>query len=289
MAGSLFLFNTIELSVAGQGSTPKIKEIVLGRCYEYQLNTIGPKAEKWKNCNTIWDAFHKAFAHKNPCDPKSSDYEPFFKATGMQELSKSLFWSGTYKVAHVYSDSGDRYTTLEDTLAGYLVNGLTWCGKKTDLLSSTKSDGIDYDSCPDRSVCDYTTEFWGLASETFARHARGIARVMLNGSRVDSNGTPTPYRRDSFFAKYELPNLQVGKVSELMIIVVHTNDPTGTSVGCDTDSIIMLEKDAKKRGLKVTCYDDPDDVRHILCTDTPLSSKCLFRHYSNPKMYPRLR
>ena len=30
----------------------------------------------------------------------------------------------------------------------------------------------------------------------FARHARGIARVMLNGSRFDSNGTPTPYRRD---------------------------------------------------------------------------------------------
>ena len=31
---------------------------------------------------------------------------------------QSLFWSGTHKVAQVYSDSGDRYTTLEDTLAG---------------------------------------------------------------------------------------------------------------------------------------------------------------------------
>ena len=88
VAGSLFLFNTIELSVAGQGSTPKIKEIVLGRCYEYQLNTIGPKADNWKDCNKIWKAFHKAFAHKNPCEPKSSDYEPFFGATEMQELSK---------------------------------------------------------------------------------------------------------------------------------------------------------------------------------------------------------
>ena len=88
VAGSLFLLNTIELSVAGQGSTPKIKEIVLGRCYEYQLNTIGPKADNWKDCNKIWKAFHKAFAHKNPCEPKSSDYEPFFGATEMQELSK---------------------------------------------------------------------------------------------------------------------------------------------------------------------------------------------------------
>ena len=30
------------------------------------------------------------------------------------------------------------------------------------------------------------------------------------------------------------------------------------------------------------------DVRHILCTDTPLSRKCLFLH-SDPSMYPRLR
>ena len=30
----------------------------------------------------------------------------------------------------------------------------------------------------------------------------------------------------SFFAKYELPNLQVDKVSELRIVVVHTNGPT---------------------------------------------------------------
>ena len=30
----------------------------------------------------------------------------------------------------------------------------------------------------------------------FARHARGIARVLLNGSRVDSNGKPVPYRED---------------------------------------------------------------------------------------------
>ena len=62
----------------------------------------------------------------------------------------------------------------------------------------------------------------------------------------------------SFFAKYELPNLQVDKVSELMIIVAHTRSiPTG----CDTDSIGMLKEDAKKSEIKkVTCYDDPKYV-----------------------------
>ena len=88
MVGSLFLLNTIELSVAGLGSTPKIKEIVLGRCYEYQLNTIGPEADNWKDCNEIWEAFHQAFAYKNPCTLAFDDYQPFFDATGMQELTK---------------------------------------------------------------------------------------------------------------------------------------------------------------------------------------------------------
>ena len=88
VAGSLFLLNTIELSVAGQGSTPKIKEIALGRCYEYQLNTIGPEADNWKDCNEIWEAFHQAFAYKNPCTLAFDDYQPFFDATGMQELTK---------------------------------------------------------------------------------------------------------------------------------------------------------------------------------------------------------
>ena len=45
------------------------------------------------------------------------------------------------------------------TSCRYLVDGLTWCGKKTN-------EGIDYDSCPDRRVCNYTTAFWGLASMT---------------------------------------------------------------------------------------------------------------------------
>ncbi|XP_073256601.1 ADP-ribosyl cyclase/cyclic ADP-ribose hydrolase-like [Porites lutea] len=278
VAGLLFLFNTIE-SVSLKGSTPNIKEIVLGRCYEYQeLKTVGPKK---KDCNKIWEAFHQAFAYKDPCNLPFDDYQPFFDATEMQELPKSLFWTGTYKVAHVYSDRGLRYTTLEDTFAGYLVDGLTWCGKKTN-------EGIDYDSCPDRRVCNYTTAFWGLASMTFAKHARGTVRVMLHGSRVDLDGKIVPYRADSFFAKYELPYLQVGKVSELMIIVVHTTDPKGKSVGCDHDSIIKLKNDAEQRGLKVTCYEDPADVRHIMCTDTPSYPKCQFPH-SNPNMYPRFR
>ena len=48
------------------------------------------------------------------------------------------------------------------------MNGLTWCGNEN--LSPSDSDGIDYDSCPDWSECDYTTPFWGLASTTVKYH-----------------------------------------------------------------------------------------------------------------------
>ena len=76
------------MSVLGPGSTPKIKTIVLGRCYEYQLKTIGSKEDQWKDCNMIWTAFHQAFAYKDPCKLLPEVYQPFFDATGMQEHEK---------------------------------------------------------------------------------------------------------------------------------------------------------------------------------------------------------
>ena len=54
------------------------------------------------------------------------------------------------------------------TSCRYPVNGLTWCGNEN--LFPSDSDGIDYNSCPDWSECDYTTPFWGLASTTVKYH-----------------------------------------------------------------------------------------------------------------------
>ncbi|KAJ7328113.1 hypothetical protein OS493_025513 [Desmophyllum pertusum] len=286
LVGLFLLLSTVHLSVQDKGSTPHIKEIVVGRCYDYQYKKFGLNATTWKNCSKIWEALYGAFAYKNPCNLTFADYKPYFDEVGMADIyNKSLFWSGTYRAVHLYSEFGARFTTLEDTMTGWIVNGLTFCGNGN--LSRSTTDGIDYDSCPNWSKnCDYTAPFWGPASKIIAENSRGIVRVMVNGSRVSGDGKHRPaYKRESFFGKYELPSFQVDKITKLMILVIHTIHGTEYE-RCGKSSIKLLQEDAKGRGISVSCHDDPDDVRHILCVDHPLSPECIFLNeagYRNPR------
>jgi len=84
---SLFILLSITMhpSVQDKGSTPQIKEIVIGRCYDYQYKKFGSNSTSWKNCSKIWDAFHGAFAYKNPCNLTFDDYKLYFDEVGMAE------------------------------------------------------------------------------------------------------------------------------------------------------------------------------------------------------------
>ena len=76
---------------------------------------------------------------------------------------KSLLWSGTYEISHRYAADGSRYVTMEDSLIGYLTNGLHWCG------SMDKSgSGINFTSCPDWQDLPKAASqsYWGGASST---------------------------------------------------------------------------------------------------------------------------
>ena len=85
---SLFLLLSITMhpSVQDKGTTPQIKEIVVGRCYDYQYKKFGSNSTTWKNCSKIWDSFHGAFAYKNPCKLTFDDYKPYFDEVGMAEI-----------------------------------------------------------------------------------------------------------------------------------------------------------------------------------------------------------
>lgn len=71
-----------------------------------------------------------------------------------------MFWSGTTKIAHAYSNRGLDFITLEDTLAAGVVDGINWCG-------TSAGEGFDYVSCP--RGCEFNKyadlAFWGLASQ----------------------------------------------------------------------------------------------------------------------------
>ena len=73
-------------SVQDKGTTPRIKEIVVGRCYDYQHKKIGLNSSTWKNCSKIWDTFQGAFAYKDPCKLTFGDYKPYFQEVGMAEI-----------------------------------------------------------------------------------------------------------------------------------------------------------------------------------------------------------
>lgn len=41
-----------------------------------------------------------------------------------------MFWSKTKDLVHDFTEKKDCFLTLEDTLLGSVVDGLTWCGKE---------------------------------------------------------------------------------------------------------------------------------------------------------------
>lgn len=203
-----------------------------------------------------------------------SHYDPFMQAARQQiPENKVMFWSGVKDLAHEYSADGQRYVTLEDTLIGYLVDGLVWCGQGSP-------PGMNYSRCPSWMDCPLETSesFWASASKTFASSAKGEVAVMLDGSRSD---TPA-YRRDSFFSKYELPFLDEKAVTRVLVFLTHPlNSPAYES--CFNGSLALLEQDVSSRGFEFQCEDDPAAILHLLCADNPSDRECrLASRYIRP-------
>lgn len=84
----------------------------------------------------------------------------------------------------------------------------------------THADGIEYvNQCP----CEVSRAFFEEFSSTFARVAQGTIFYLGYGERA--GGT---FSTESFFAKYEIPNLRIPEVTSAVVMVVHRNG-TGTS------------------------------------------------------------
>ncbi|ELW68965.1 ADP-ribosyl cyclase 1 [Tupaia chinensis] len=148
---------------SAQGSTPHLADIVLGRCFGY-TQLLRPELRD-KDCQKIWDAFKNAFISKSPCNITEDDYQPLLKlANQTLPCNKTLLWSKTNVLAHQYSRVQGDMLTLEDTLLGYLADGLMWCG-------DASSSEINYKSCPDwRKDCSNNPQsvFWKTISQSLS-------------------------------------------------------------------------------------------------------------------------
>ncbi|XP_002161034.1 ADP-ribosyl cyclase/cyclic ADP-ribose hydrolase isoform X1 [Hydra vulgaris] len=278
--GSFSFFLTLSI-VCGmkpweyKGSTPAIKEIILGRCAQFE--EIKPQNHNQAlyidvDCAKVWSSFSNSFASKDTCkgnEITEKSYEAFFKLAASKKplTDQALFWSGTRYIAHEYTAVQSNLYTLEDTFPGYLANELKWCGCKNC------KDGIDYNNCDKDCAFKNQDPYWSSASRLFAENAKGTAYVMVNGTTSDGF---TAYYNKSYFGRIELPTMgKMKQVNRLVVVVVNDLD-VKPKEKCGEGTLINLVQDATKAGIKkVECIDQPRDTLFLLCAKYPNARQCV--------------
>lgn len=246
----------------GHGSSKNLKEIMIGRCFDY-LENVNPSAGV-KDCTKIWDEFLKVFNGKDPCNIKEQDYNNFLRLVEHDiPVSQSIFWSQTREITSKFSEITASYMPLESTLTGYLVDGLNWCG-------SGSIKGPNYVSCPSWNDCENNAvrSFWRSASKMYASKAQGVVTVMLNGS-----STANAFRDTSIFAEIEVGNLDKAKVTLVRLWII--DNLMGPDIeSCGSGSVGKLELILKEKGIEYVCEDNHRPVQILLCVTKADSPTC---------------
>uniref|UniRef100_A0A6I8RHV3 ADP-ribosyl cyclase/cyclic ADP-ribose hydrolase 1 n=1 Tax=Xenopus tropicalis TaxID=8364 RepID=A0A6I8RHV3_XENTR len=226
----------------GQGTTKNLKDIVLGRCYNYI--TMNPNI--WlRNCDAIWERLTDAVYKKNPCNITEEDFKPL-AALASQTIpcNKSLLWSKTNSLVHRYTKASQDFLTLEDTFLGSMFDGLMFCGKS---YSSAMATG------------------WAVL---FAKASCGVVNVMLNGS---ADGGVA--RKESILRTVEVPSMNVNAVSEVRLwIMDNLEGPDKNS--CNTESVLELKAYIEQHNLAFSCVDNYKPVQLLQCIETPDLPAC---------------
>ncbi|KAM9712250.1 ADP-ribosyl cyclase/cyclic ADP-ribose hydrolase 1-like isoform 2-T3 [Menidia menidia] len=195
-------------------------------------------------CEQLWDAFQKAYVKKHPCKVPTEAYDPLMTLAPIEPLQdKAMFWSKTKDVVHDFTGKTDCFVTVEDSLLGSVLDGLTWCGKKGS--SETLTTGCpDWNTCPNNSV----SSFWKRISTAFADAAKGDVTVMLNGSITK------PFDDKSIFASVEVERLKSPRIKNLKVVLV-ADKKAGTK--CKNGSLKALQEKLEKKKIKYDCKDVP--------------------------------
>lgn len=246
----------------GAGTTLHFREIVLGRCYTY-TQLMKPEL-RVKDCQKIVGAFMGAVLSKDPCGFTEGDYQPLIKLTNQTvPCDKTLFWSKSRELAHQYTKVQQEMFTLEDTLLGYMADGLKWCG-------DAGSSEMNYQSCPDwRGDCANNTMsvFWDTVSKWFAENACGVVQVLLNGSFSNA------FNKNSTFGRVEIYNLHPDKVSTLQAWVMHNIEDVHSD-SCSASSINDLKSISSNRNITFTCQSNYRPIKFLQCVKNPEHSSC---------------
>ncbi|KAG7231225.1 hypothetical protein INR49_012056 [Caranx melampygus] len=224
----------VVLGLTLRHNTDELQETFIARCKNFKEN----------DCQKIWDAFKQAYVGKDPCEVPVEAYDPLIAAAPFKpQCNRMMFWSKTKDVVHAFTDKRDCFLTLEDTLLGSALDGLTWCGKEGS--SETFTTG-----CPGWTQCENNPvrSFWNRASAAFAEVACGDVTAMLNGSIT------TPFSPTSIFASIEVKNFNATKMTRLNVVLV-TQKSSVTN--CTNASLKDLQKELQE-GIKYNCKEVAD-------------------------------
>ncbi|CAI5672758.1 unnamed protein product [Oreochromis niloticus] len=206
-------------------------------------STFLSRCEKFDqyDCKKVWDAFQQAYVNKDPCKVPVEAYDPLIAAAPFKpQCNRMMFWSKTKDVVHGFTEKRDCFVTLEDTLLGSVLDGLTWCGKEGSKDTNTTG-------CPGWSDCENNTvrSFWIRASAAFADVACGNVTAMLNGS------INTPFNPTSIFASVEVPRFIASRVKNLNVVMVIQKN----NISNCTDPSLKNLRQSIDTGITFSCKD----------------------------------
>ncbi|XP_076146536.1 ADP-ribosyl cyclase/cyclic ADP-ribose hydrolase 1-like [Alosa pseudoharengus] len=222
----------------GTSSSSSLKATFTNRCQTYLKDNGATTSQN--DCEKIWESFKQAFVGRNPCDVPPDAYDSLLhRVSHDPACNRMLFWSKTKEIVHAFTEKRSCYLTLEDTLLGFTLDGLTWCGKNESQETFTTG-------CPGWSDCvnNPVRSFWNGASAAFAASACGDASVMLNGS-IDMPFNPT-----SIFASVEVKHFNSSIMNGLTVLLVTKETDTKT---CGSDASLKDLQSQLDPKLKYTC------------------------------------
>ncbi|XP_028288853.1 ADP-ribosyl cyclase/cyclic ADP-ribose hydrolase 1-like [Parambassis ranga] len=204
------------------------------------------RCEKFKeyDCQNVWSVFQEAYINKDPCKVPTEAYDPLIAAAPFKPAcNRMMFWSKTKDVVHDFTEKTDCFITLEDTLLGSVLDGLTWCGKEGSSATFTTD-------CPGWTQCDNNPvrSFWNRASAGFADVACGDVTAMMNGSLI------TPFSPTSIFASIEVKRFNSSRVRNLKVVLVMQKNAVAN---CTNMSLKNLEEELDQ-GINYDCKEVPE-------------------------------
>uniref|UniRef100_A0A8C9ZS33 ADP-ribosyl cyclase/cyclic ADP-ribose hydrolase n=1 Tax=Sander lucioperca TaxID=283035 RepID=A0A8C9ZS33_SANLU len=206
-----------------------LKPTFIARCKEF----------KGYDCEKMWGTFEQAYVGRDPRTVPTEAYDPFIAAADFSaDPNKLMFWSKTNKVVHDFTEKKKGcFLTLEDTVLGYMLNGLTWCGKEGSTITFRSF------ACPGMEEKNAVDSFWNRVSAAFADAACGDVTAMLNGDIA------TPFNPNSIFASIEVKRFDSSRVKSLNVVLVTEKSAV---TNCTNASLKDLQKELKP-GIQYYC------------------------------------